>query len=250
MTPGWPVQPASTPLREAWEANAAQWLAWAGAPGHDSYSHFHRDAFFDLVPGPGGLTVDVGCGQGRVMADLAARGHRVVGVDASPTLAAAGAAGGLATCVGDAASLPLPDGVADLVVCFMVLQDLDRPREAIAEMARVLQPGGRLAWAIAHPINSAGQFTADAGDGAGDGAPPFVIRRPYYDVHRQADRVERDGLVMTFHFEHRPLHYYADALADAGFVIERLTEPTETDPSDKWSTMPLFLDALCRLKGR
>ncbi|MGP8060855.1 MAG: hypothetical protein ACLP9C_14615 [Acidimicrobiales bacterium] len=50
MTPGRPVQPASTPLREAWEANAAQWLSWAGAPGHDSYWRFYRESLTLGVP--------------------------------------------------------------------------------------------------------------------------------------------------------------------------------------------------------
>jgi ubiquinone/menaquinone biosynthesis C-methylase UbiE len=38
------------------------------------------------VPAPGRATLDVGCGEGRVTRDLAARGHRVIGIDASPTL--------------------------------------------------------------------------------------------------------------------------------------------------------------------
>ena len=50
VTPGRPVQPASTPLREAWEANAAQWLSWAGAPGHDSYWRFYRESLTLGVP--------------------------------------------------------------------------------------------------------------------------------------------------------------------------------------------------------
>jgi len=73
-----------------------------------------------------------------------------------------------------------------------------------------------------------------------------VIRKPYYDVQRYADEVERDGLVMTFHAEHRPLQDYTEALADLGFVIERMIEPTEPHPSDKWCRLPLFLDVLCR----
>lgn len=53
--------------------------------------------------------------------------------------------------------------------------------------------------------------------------------------------VERDGHRMTFISEHRPLHDYTEALADAGFVIERLREVREPAPSDKWHRMPLFL---------
>jgi hypothetical protein len=46
---------------------------------------------------------------------------------------------------------------------------------------------------------------------------------------------------MTFHSEHRPLEAYSAALSDAGFLIERITEPTDPDPSRPWHRMPMFL---------
>jgi hypothetical protein len=49
---------------------------------------------------------------------------------------------------------------------------------------------------------------------------------------------------MTFHSEHRPLHDYVDALADAGFLVERLREVGEPDPESKWYRIPLFLHIL------
>ena len=67
------------------EERAQGWLAWARTPGHDAYWTY-RDAFFALVPAPGAATLEVGCGEGRVARDLVARGHRVTGLDASPTL--------------------------------------------------------------------------------------------------------------------------------------------------------------------
>ena len=73
-----------------WEDRASQWLAWARTPGHDAYWRY-RDAFLALVPPPAGRTLEVGCGEGRVTRDLAARGHAVTALDASPTLVAAAA---------------------------------------------------------------------------------------------------------------------------------------------------------------
>lgn len=70
---------------EDWEREAENWIAWTRTPGHDA-NHLYRDAFFDLLPAPGAARLEVGCGEGRVARDLAARGHRVTGIDAAPTL--------------------------------------------------------------------------------------------------------------------------------------------------------------------
>jgi hypothetical protein len=63
-------------LRDAWDVHAQDWFSWAREPGHDSYWRFHRDAFLPLIPAPGRLTLDIGCGEGRVGRDLEQRGHR------------------------------------------------------------------------------------------------------------------------------------------------------------------------------
>src|SRR4051794_28155309 len=75
-------------MREEWDTNAEDWVAWARKPGHDSYWQFHRDVFRELLPRPAGSALDVGCGEGRFPRDLKSWGYSVVGVDASPTLIA------------------------------------------------------------------------------------------------------------------------------------------------------------------
>ena len=113
-------------------------------------------------------------------------------------------------------------------------------------IARVLEPGGRLAFAIVHPLNSAGKFASKTEDS------PFVIRGSYLDAFRYADHVERDGLSMTFHSEHRPLEVYFHALSEAGFVVEALREPRVPDEalrnarSRRWQRVPLFLHVRAR----
>ncbi len=229
-------------LREAWDRHAEEWTAWARAPGHDSYWRFHRDAFLLLVPPPGLLTIDVGCGEGRLARDLARLGHRVVGIDGSPTMAVEAASHpdcGGPVVVADAAALPLANSTADCVVAFMSLQDIDAMETAVGEAARVLTVGGRMVLAITHPLNTAGNFASPAD--ADDRYRPFVISGSWFERRRLADTCERGGYAMTFHSEHRPLQAYADALAGAGFLIEQLREVTEPDPSDKWHRIPLFL---------
>jgi len=231
-------------LRDAWEGHAEAWISWARAPGHDSYWRFHRDAFLPLVPPPGRLTVDIGCGEGRVGRDLSRLGHRVVGIDASKTLARAAHRhperdGPVA--VADAAALPLPDAVADCAVAFMSLQDVDAMETAVAETARVLVAGGCLVMAITHPLNTAGRFEP----GSDDAHPLFVVES-WFERRARSDTCERGGLTMTFHSEHRSLQDYTDALADAGFVVERLREVGEPDPENKWHRLPLFLHLRAR----
>lgn len=231
-------------MREAWEAEAASWIAWARTPGHDSYWRFHRDRFLTLLPPPTGRTLDVGCGEGRLSRDLAARGYSVVGIDGSPTLVAAAreADPGGEYMLADAASLPFADGAFTLVVAFMSYQDVDDLAGAVREAGRVLARDGHLCLAVVHPINSAGRFATRDADA------PFVITESYFELRRTNDTFERDGLRMTFASEHRPLAAYGDALADAGLAIERVAEVADTTmaPGDRWQRLPLFLHLRAR----
>jgi SAM-dependent methyltransferase len=226
-------------LRDAWEAEARNWVAWARSPGHDSYWRFHRDRFLELLPATSGLTLDLGCGEGRFPRDLKTAGYQVIGIDGSPTLikeAQAADPGGDYR-VADAAKLPLADASVQLVTALLSLHDMDDMNGAIAEAARVLVPGGRLCAAVVHPINSGGHFESSNPDAA------FVIREPYFAERRYADAVERDGLRMTFTSHHRPLEAYFAALESASLLVERLVEVPDTTarPGDRWQRIPLFL---------
>jgi SAM-dependent methyltransferase len=232
----------SVPLSAGWEAEARQWIQWARTPGHDSYWRFHRDQFFRLLPSPGRQTLDIGCGEGRLARDLKELGHRVVGIDSSPSLVAAAREvdPSMDVRLADAAALPLEDACADLAVAFMSLQDIDEMPAAVREAARVLEPGGRFCLAIVHPINSAGSFEQASADGH------FVIKGDYLRAFHYADAVER-GLAMTFNSEHRPLETYFMALEKAGFSIEALREPAlpehaiVSDAGRRWQRIPYFL---------
>lgn len=237
-------------LRDAWEAEARNWVAWARAPGHDSYWRFHRDRFLELLPASSGLTVDLGCGEGRFPRDLKAAGYEVIGIDASQTLIeharAADPDGDYR--VADAAELPFADASVQLVTALLSLHDMDDMEGAVAEAARVLVPGGRLCAAVVHPINSGGKFEASTPDAA------FIIRESYFTQRQYADAVERDGLRMTFTSHHRPLEAYFDALERAGLLVERLAEVPDSwpasAPDDRWRRIPLFLHLRAVKAGR
>jgi SAM-dependent methyltransferase len=224
-------------LRDDWEKQAPNWIRWAREPDHDSYWRFHRERFLASLPAPGRLTLDIGCGEGRVSRDLRELGHRVVGVDQSSSMiAAAREADPEGEYVeADAAALPFEDGSADLAIAFMSLMDMDDMPASVRELARVLELGGLFVASVVHPLNSAGQFVPrDGGEDA-----PYVIDS-YREQRRYADTIERAGLPMTFNSTHFTLEDFWRAFRDARLVVTDLREGYDDD-NPRWSRVPLFL---------
>lgn len=235
------------PLADGWDENAHDWITWTRA-GLDSY-RVHRKSFLPLIPEPGRLTVDVGCGEGRVSRELQDRGHRVLALDRSPTMTHAAAThpeAPVPAIVADATRLPLVTGVADCAVAFMCLHDIDDLPAAIKEIGRILTVGGRLVVAITHPLSSAGDFPGDKDDPT----RPYVIKDSYTQPRSHVTTRVRGGRTMTYHGLHRPLQAYTEALTDAGFVITRLLERSSDDPGDKWHRIPVFLHLVASLQHR
>jgi SAM-dependent methyltransferase len=221
----------------SWEPEALNWIAWAREPGHDSYWYYGDSFFEEIVPPPGRATLDLGCGEGRVARDLGERGHRVTGIDSSPSLvASAQEADPEGTyLVADAAALPFVDDAFDLVVAYNSLMDIDDMRGAVAEAGRVLEPGSTFSVCITHPFFDAGAFESREPDAH------FVVEGSYMGKRRFEGSFERRGLSITFRGWCYPLSDYARAFEDAGFLIERIREPTVTMEDPRHDRMPLFL---------
>jgi SAM-dependent methyltransferase len=206
-------------LASAWEEHAASWIGWARAPGHDGFWDGTWPALRDIFPRPGGLVLDVGCGEGRLGRELTRLGHAVLGIDRSKTLARAAATGdGALVACADAAALPLPDRCVATVAACMCLQDVDDLPGSVGEIARVLRPGGSICIALVHPLANC---DADPSTPIGD---EYVVSRPYLLSRRMEAHVERDGLAMTFVSMHRPLSAYVAALTAAGLAVTDLRE--------------------------
>jgi len=154
------------------------------------------DRILDLVlAGRRALEVlDVGCGTGFLAFELAARGHRVTGVDFAPAMIAearrkAAVRGAAVTFEeADAEQLPFAPASFDLVISRHVLWTLPHPAEAIAEWMRVLRPGGRLAVvdgqfdAAALTAPPPGSARASAEYAAIGDQLPFLGGRPREDI--------------------------------------------------------------------
>ena len=96
-----------------------------------------------LAPESGERILDLGCGDGQLTARIAAAGVVVSGVDASPEMVAAARSRGVGSTVAQAENLPFGDGVFDAVFSNAALHWVRGQDEMMAEVHRVLRPGGR-----------------------------------------------------------------------------------------------------------
>jgi demethylmenaquinone methyltransferase/2-methoxy-6-polyprenyl-1,4-benzoquinol methylase len=105
---------------------------------------WRRRAVGSLALRPGSTVLDLACGTGDLCRELASAGHAPVGIDLSfGMLAAARTRAPLAQA--DALRLPVRAGSADGVTCGFALRNLVALPPFLAELARVLRPGGRIA---------------------------------------------------------------------------------------------------------
>lgn len=133
------------------------------APDYDEEANpllpLEEPVVLEVLGDVAGLEVlDAACGTGRYALLLARRGARVSGIDASKDMLAHARRKadelGLAVDLrlGDVARLPFPDGSFDLAICALAFCHWPDIRPAVAELARVLRPGGRLIVSDFHPF--------------------------------------------------------------------------------------------------
>jgi SAM-dependent methyltransferase len=97
--------------------------------------------------------LDVGFGQGRTVSTLLSGGHWVIGVDASQTMVKQATARNRSACRdgratlrhGDGITIPFPDDTADAAITAHTIYFMPDPASTVADIARVLRPGGMLA---------------------------------------------------------------------------------------------------------
>ena len=178
-------------------------------------AHYAKPAILNLAGDVAGRRIlDVGCGTGPMLASLRARGATVTGVDNS-----AGMLELARQRLGDRADLqvadlgrplPFPDGAFDDVIACLVLHYLQDWTAPLAELRRVLVPGGRLIVAVNHPM-------------------AYRLSYPdanYFGIEQYSeDNVLVGGQNMVLTYWHRPLRAMTAAFTEAGFRIAVVTEP-------------------------
>ncbi|MFI5355886.1 MAG: class I SAM-dependent methyltransferase [Opitutales bacterium] len=206
-----------------WNASAGAWIK--SVDGGDVNRAFLLDAvMLELCGDVRGRTVlDVGCGEGRFCRMLTERGARTIGVDPTTALIAAARVrqpqGEFHECGGEA--LPLAAVSVDLAVCYVALLDIPDFRGAIAEMARVLRPGGRC---VVSNLN--GFVTASKLFWARDDEGNKLHWTMDNYMSPRAERAEWAGIsVVNWH---RPLSAYMQAFLGAGLILEHYDEPVPT----------------------
>ena len=173
----------------------------------------------------GKRVLDAGCGHGPLMIPLRDRGALVAGFDLSPAMidiAADRLGTGHDLRVADLSKpLPYGDDEFDVVTCSLALHYLRDWAPALAELRRVLKPGGRLVVSIIHPFVYAFCYQDE----------DYFALTPYSEDH------EHDGDAFTLTYWHRPLQEVISAFLDAGLVITSVTEPA-ADPDTPAELLP------------
>ena len=201
--------------------SASKWIR--GEP--NSLSDFTARPFvMELCEPIVGLKVlDLGCGEGYCSRELSRRGaERVYGIDLSENMIEAARFQeleqvlGINYEVGCATNLnQFGDGEIDLVVAVFLFNYLtnDQMKECMAEIARILSPGGRFVFSVPHPSFPYMRQPAY----------PFYFQVENMGYFSQRDRVfpgriwKRDGAWLDVQLIHKTLSDYFDALKNAGF---------------------------------
>ena len=182
----------------------ALWAPTYAAEAHNPFMDLEQASLLELLPElAGAVVVDLACGTGRYAAIARARGAAaVIGVDLSQDMLRGARRVTASLARGDLTALPLRSGVAGAVICGLAVGHVRQLEGAIAEMGRVLAPGGTLVYSDFHP----------AAHAAG--------RRRNFEVGGRSYAVE--------HHPHLPAEHLG-ACRVAGLDVEAVREPTTKD---------------------
>ena len=232
-----------------WDENAEAWTRLARA-GYDVYrDELNTPAFLEMLPDVDGLSgLDVGCGEGHNTRLVSERGARMTGIDIAENFVrhAKEREGreprGIRYRRASAVELPFENASFDFAVAFMSLMDMPELEMVLAEIFRVVRPGGFLQFSIEHPCfttphrktlrdEHGGAYAREVGDyfREGDGEVQGWIFSSAPPETREGLRPFRVPRVT------RTLSRWLNGLMEAEFVPERFGEPYPDDEAVRLS---------------
>ena len=155
-----------------------------------------RAALAPPAPHPGAVLVDAGCGGGLLAPHVRRRGYRHIGVDLRRAGLEQSAGRGVTAVAGDVTALPLAGASADVVVAGEILEHVTDLAATVAELCRVLKPGGLV---VLDTVNDTalGRFiTVTAGERLG--IAPVGLHDPalFVDPRRLTAEFARHGVAL------------------------------------------------------
>ncbi|MEO5899586.1 MAG: class I SAM-dependent methyltransferase [Ilumatobacteraceae bacterium] len=223
--PGRPDEPAppDRAVDDLWEDHATWWIDGFTEGADAEYTEQILPLAAEELRNAKRI-LDVGCGDGQVSRLAWQLGAELV-VGADPTWNQISVAhergGGPAYVRAPASDLPFPDGSFDAVVACLVFEHIREVDQAIAEVARVLRPGGTFCFFLNHPLLQ----TPNSGwidDQFLDPPEQYWRIGPYLVEDETLEEVDKDVFIR---FIHRPLSRYINALAGVGLLVEHMAEP-------------------------
>jgi len=221
--------------RDAWDRLADGWAELVRTGTDHNRVHVLDPATLAILGDVAGKRVlDAGCGEGRFARMLAQRGARVTAVDLSSRMIELARQEeqknplGIDYHVADIRELSLlPAAEFDIALAYVCLVDVEEYEAAIAQIARVVRPGGQFVFSITHPCFTmpGAEWESRVPDSFRDADRLYRKVDNYFPARETPLRMWPRAPAEVVNY-HRPLSEYAHALRDSGFLIRDLVEPT------------------------
>jgi len=207
--------------RDLWEAHAQWWQDGFTEGADPEYDEQIIPLAAEHLVGATRV-LDIGCGEGQIARVAQRAGAQFVcGVDptAAQVIEASRRGGGPSYVRAEASALPCADAAFDAVVACLVFEHIEAVEDAIAEVARVLAPGGIFLFLLNHPLLQ----VPDSG-----WIDDHILEEQYWRIGPylvESFEVEEIAPGVHLPFIHRPMSRYVNTLAANGLLVHRMLEP-------------------------